>query len=271
MQDQNLDFVDWLNINEEEELPTGTYRAQVIHAEDGESSTSGKRMLRVGFNMLEPAEYVGIGHFENYVVGSDEQPKHYVIDSRGGRAFKKLCRRANVPDSNSVSAQLVTLKGNEVMIAVRHNPESDFKNNVTNYFRVGERPAQVAQALVGTVVGPGAPAVQPPAPSPVAAPPPIAAPAPAMTSPAPPAVAASVPAPVQPPVAPAQPAAVAPPAAPAPVAPPVAPATPEAVPMTTAPVETAAPAGPMMTCTICQQQVPAMEFGAHVQAHATQG
>ena len=267
MQDQNLDFVDWLNINEEEELPTGTYRAQVIHAEDGESSTSGKRMLRVGFNMLEPAEYVGIGHFENYVVGSDEQPKHYVVDSRGGRAFKKLCRRANVPDSNSINAQLVTLKGNEVMIAVRHNPESDFKNNVTNYFRVGERPAQVAQALVGT----GAPTVQPPAPLPAGAPPPIAAPAPAMTSPAPPAVAASVPAPVQPPAAPAQPAAVAPPSAPVSVAPSVAPAAPEAVPMTTAPVETAAPAGPMMTCTICQKQVPAMEFGAHVQGHATQG
>ncbi len=260
MQDQNLDFVDWLNINEEEELPTGTYRAQVIHAEDGESSTSGKRMLRVGFNIIEPAEYVGIGHFENYVVGSDEQPKHYVNDSRGGRAFKKLCKHANVPDSNSVSTQLATVKGNEIMIAVRHNPESDFKNNVTNYFRVGERPAQVSQPLVGV----GASTVQPPAPQPMGMGVP-AAPIP-LTQPAvPPVAVPPAPAPVQPPTAPAQPATVAPPApaaAPAPAPASVAPS---------APAQTEAPAGPMMTCTICQQQVPAMEFGAHVQAHAGAG
>ena len=259
MQDQNLDFVDWLNINEEEELPTGTYRTQIIHAEDGESQTSGKRMLRVGFNMLEPAQYVGIGHFENYVVGSDEQPKHYVVDSRGGRAFKKLCKHANVPDDNSVSKLLATLKGNEVMIAVRHNPEADFKNNVTNYFRVGERPAQVAQPVVSAAAG--APTVQPTAPQPAGAPLPIAAPAPVVTSPPPPAVVASVPAP----------AAVAPPAAPQPVAASVPAATSIPAPAPAAPVPAAAPAGPMMTCTICQEQVPAMEFGAHVQAHATQG
>ena len=265
MQDQNLDFVDWLNINEEEELPTGTYRAQVIHAEDGESSTTQKRMLRAGFNVIEPAEYAGIGHFENYVVGTDEQPKHYVTDTRGGRAFKKLCKNANVPDSNSVSAQLATLKGNEVMIAVRHNPEADFKNNITNYFRVGERPALVAQPLVGAV----APTVQPPAPQPLSAITPTTGP----LAVAPPIPAAAL-APAQPPVAP-QPGfeAVAPLAAPAPVALPAPAAAPAPAPVAppVAPAQTEAPAGPMMTCTICQQQVPAMEFGAHVQAHAAQG
>jgi len=270
MQDQNVNFMPWNDINEEEDLPTGTFHAHVIHAEDGQSNTTGKRMLRVGFNVLAPDDCANLAHFENYVVGTEEQPLIYGKDTRGGRAFKKLCVKANVPESSDIPTLLASLRaGAEVMIAVKYNPESDFKNNITNYFRIGERPPAVAPSQIrpGTqAVGTGAPVAPPMVPAaPVAmpapvAPAPVAAPAPI----APPAV-------VAPPVAPvAAPAAVAPPvapAAPAPVAPvapaPVAPAAP-------APAAVAAPAGgPMMLCTICQTPVAAGDFAAHVQGHVT--
>jgi len=268
MQDQNVNFIPWNDINEEEDLPTGTFHSQVIHAEDGQSNTTGKRMFRVGFNVLAPEDCANLAHFENYVVGTEEQPLIYGKDTRGGRAFKKLCVKANVPESSDIPTLLASLRaGPEVMIAVKYNPESDFKNNITNYFRIGERPAAVAPSQIRpgtqTAGAQGAPVAPPMAP-PAMVGPPVAAPAPI----APP-VAPVAPAPIAPP------AVVAPVAAPVAVAPPVAPVAPvtPAIPAAVAPAAIAPPAtaGPMMLCTICQQPVAAGDFAAHVQAHAVQG
>lgn len=268
MQDQNVNFMPWNDTNEEEDLPTGTFHVRVIHSEDGHSGTSGKRMFRVGFNVIAPAECANLAHFENYVVGSDEQPLIFVKDTRGGRAFKKLCVKAQIPPSNEIPVLLAGLKaGAELMIAVRYNPESDFKNNITNYFRLGERDAAIAtgQLAPGSKAGAGAPKM-PTMPQGVM----------------PPAIPAMPAQPVQPPAqqyapptAPQMPQAVTPPAipqpvaAPQPVAPPVTQQPQYTPPVAPQPVAKAAPtAGPMMLCTICQQSVPALEFGAHVQAHA---
>jgi len=284
MQDQNVNFMPWNDINEEEDLPTGTFHAHVIHAEDGQSNTSGKRMLRVGFNVLAPEDCANLAHFENYVVGTEEQPLNYGKDTRGGRAFKKLCVKANVPESSDVPTLLNSLRaGAEVMIAVKYNPESDFKNNITNYFRIGERPAAVAPSQIRPGAQTGAPVAPPMVPAAPVAPPMVA---PAIPAPVVPVAVAPVamPAPVAPaPVAapapiapPAMVAPVAPPVAPVAVAPPVAPVAP--VPVAPAPVAPAAPAptavaapvgGPMMLCTICQQPVAAQDFAAHVQGHVT--
>lgn len=279
MQDMNLDFMPWNDINEEEDIPGGFFRVRVIHAEDGKSGTSGFRMFRVGFNVLEPPEAFNLGHFENYVVGTEEQPNAYVPDTPGGRRFKKLCTRAQVPPSDSISTNLQTLKGCELVVAISYKPDADFKNNITNYFMLGEREPQITQPILrpGQPVG-APPAVAPVAPTATGVP---AAPAPAMpAAPAPPvaapaapvAVAPPAPAAPAPPAAPAAPAAAAPvapaatppPATPPPVAPPAA-ATPPGPPVATAP---AAPAGPMMHCTLCQKQVSTDDFAAHVQAHA---
>jgi hypothetical protein len=264
------DFMPWGDTNEDEELPTGTFRARVIHAEDGQSQQSGRRMLRVGFSILEPAEYLNFSHFENYVIGSPEQPERFVPTERGARSFKKLCVKSAIPESSSIATLLNGLKNAEVMIAVRYNPESDFKNNVTNYFKLGERPAQVAP---GTARGSGAPQGIPGAPQ-MTPPPQMAAPQPAyqqpqpmQQAPQPQMQAPQAPQPVQPPQM--QPPQM--PAGPAPVSAPQIGKMGQAV-QQGPPASPAAPPQqgvPTMHCTLCQKDIPANEFGNHVGQHAS--
>lgn len=270
MQNQNVNFFPWNDIPEEDVLPTGCYRMVVEEMEDGESS-SGKRMPRARFGVKAPAEYVGMSHFENYVVGTDENPKGINSGTFGARNLKKFLSKAQIPPSNDIAMLCHNAKGVELMISINCYTEKDgeyagsMRNRIVAYHRLGEREAAVAPGggRPGGVVGGAMQAPAPPAmPAAVAAPQmpqPVAAPqVPQQPAPvAPPAYTPpQMPTPVAPPV-------VAPPAAaPAPVAPPVA------APAATPPPQ-AAPAGPSMTCTLCQGSGPAAGFGPHVQGHAT--
>jgi len=243
----NNDYLPWDDINEKDELPGGVFHMKVIHAEEGVSNTTGKRMIRVGFQVMGPQECIGGSHFENYVVGTDEAPTAFVAGTMGARGLKKLWIAAQVPQSASVAQMLAGTLNAELLTSVSYKPDADFKNNITNYFRLGERPIGVTVPLKPSVAGPmgsGAGAVSPPGGAP-----PVATPVSAPPVQAPPVQAQPV---QQPPVAP--------PIAPAPAAAP-------AIPPAAAP---AAVAGETATCTICNANVPVAEFGAHIQAHAAQ-
>jgi hypothetical protein len=257
MQDVN-NYFPWDEINEKDELLTGNYHLQIIFKDDGKSQSSGNRMIRIGFKVIAPFDAAGMSHFENYVVGTPEQPDAFNAGTPGAKNFKKLVIAAQIPRSNTVEELLNNLEQAEVGAAISYKPDADFKNNINSYKKIGEFTPEIL------ATGPKAPVGRPLAPpvgSPAAAPAPAPAPvAPAVAAPVAPVAPAPIPAPA--PVA----VPVPPVAAPAPPAPPVTPA-PVAASAAIPPV--AAPPAQTVRCTLCNRDVDVMTFGAHVQRHAT--
>lgn len=227
------DFFPWDEKAAQDEWLQGIYHVKVVFTDGENVSSSGLWMPKVGFQCLQPAEWAHLSHFENYVISTAEQPTEAVKGTRGLSNLMKLAIAAQVPQTNKLSDLMISLKGAELLVAMSYKPGQDFPNNITSYYRLGERPVGLAN--------PGA-AARPVATAPTAAAPP----------------------PSTPPPAPAATTAPPPPAAP------VAETTAPAAETPAEPKQTTAPAadGAMMRCTICQQDVPAAQFGAHIQGHA---
>ena len=251
-------FFPWEETREDNVFPTSICHMRIESLEDGTAKSSGNRMFRARFSCIAPTDLAGMSHFENYVVGTAENPQGINAGSMGTRQFKKLLAKAQVPPSNDIAQLMASGIGAEVLIQFNCYTEDSgeykgtLRNRVVDYHRIGEREAAIAPT-------PGAPgAGKAPVVGQAVAPPPQPPPAPAPTP--------TAPAPT-PPASPAAPAAAPPP--PAPPAPQAeTPSPPAAAP---APPQTAAPAaGTVLHCTICQQDVPVAEFGAHVQSHASQ-
>lgn len=266
MNQQSVDFFEWDENAAVDEWPAGVFRVRVIHAEDGTGSQSGKRMPRVGFQCKEPGEYSALSHFENYTLGTDENPTGIVKGTMGYKNLMKLALAAQVPPTQSMAQLLLSLKDADVLVQMSYKPDADFKNNITGYYRLGEKPVGIAQGKPMPGQGPRAGAApgmgqMPPMPGqmgqPTQAPPPQMPPLQGM-SPAPQPGPAPVP-PVQ-----ASPVQVPPPVAPPP---PISQPVPQAAPMAATP-DAAPQMGLATRCTICQQEVYVSKFGAHVQEHA---
>jgi hypothetical protein len=260
MNQTNNDFFPWDDVPDSNVFPTMTGLFEWTKLEDGESST-GKRMARAVFQCVQPAEYAGMCHFENFVLGNDENMKGIVQGAMGTKALKQAAKAAQLRiDSMQAACDLVQAQKPQLMLSLAYAKEEKGEyagreqNRVTAYHKVGERAVQIAPKP-GSQVRMNAPKAMP-------------SQAPAMpTQTAPPAAAAAPASPVQAPSAPAQ----APPTtAPAPPAP--APAQ-QATVAASAPPEQAAPAvnEPTIPCTICGQMVPATQYNEHVQAHANEG
>jgi hypothetical protein len=246
MTNGNANYFPWEETKEDNIFPTMIGHFRIKSMEDGQSNNSGKRMFRATFECVAPLDYAGQQHFENYVVGSDDAPMAVLPGSFGTRNFKKLCKSAQIPPNNDVAVLMRSCEGAEVLLSVVEYEETQEgqykgskKNRIAGYFRLGEREIGVApaQGVAGRSTGP-APAMPAAPAAPAYQPPPVQtqAPAPQYAPPAGP------PAPVQP-QAPM-----------APPAPPQAPATPQA-------------GGMMLRCSICNNEVPATEFGMHVARH----
>lgn len=285
---QNVNFFPWNDIPEDNVFPTGVFHMTLHEVEDG-TAGSGKRMIRAQFLCKAPAEFAGMMHFENYVLGTEENPTG-VNNTMGARQFKKMLSRAQVPPSNDIAALCASAKGAELLLTINMYTEKEgqyagsLRNRVADYHRLGERNVGIAPKT-GSAPGQGAVPSAPvgftppvggmpmsPAPTggvaPSFAPPvasaPVMQPSPTQVYQAPPPPA---PAPMAPPVnmqPPAQqftqPAA---PVAPAPMAPMPAQAPATGIAPTTAPE-----AGMAIRCSICQQDVPVSQYGMHIQQHA---
>jgi hypothetical protein len=231
--------------------------------EDGESST-GKRMARAVFQCIQPAEYAGMCHFENFVLGNDENMKGIVQGAMGTKALKQAAKAAQLRiDSMQAACDLVQAQKPQLMLSLAYAKEEKGEyagreqNRVTAYHKVGERAVQIAPKP-GSQVRMNAPKAMPSqAPAmPTQTAPPAAAPTPPAQAPPAPAAPVAPPAPT-----PAQQAAV------AASAPPV-----NAETNPTPPEQEAPPMSePTIPCTICGQMVPATQYNAHVQAHANEG
>ncbi len=232
----------WDDIPDTGMVPDGAYLIQIIDVPEaatkgaeGSVLPAGCLMYRAVHWIVEPAQFTGMQLFDNFVIGTVEDPEAEDPEtwkaSIGARLFKQMLKKAQVPFGQdleemcniAVGQQLIAVVGSQ--ITGRGTP----MNQIRSYYAVGERQVGIdAQA-------PAVPKAAAPKPRPAATP---AAPATAGgTGPPPPTRAVPRP----------------PPTAPAPPAP-------------KAPAKAAAGV-PMVKCTICNQQVARAEFATHVQSH----
>jgi len=268
------DFFDWDGTQESELMPSMLGLFRIDKVEDGIAKTSGKVMPQVRFVCEEPTAYAGMSIFENFVMGTDEQPGERVSGAMGTKAFKRLCKSAQVPPATSFQQLCAGLVGAKCLINLVYYEEKDgeYKGTPRNrvsgmgadsgYYKLGEREIKVVQPIGGVA---GA----------AVAPPGVVATAPALSAVVPAALPVGAP-----PVAavPPSPQAVMPPPVGAAVSPPLTPvdalaagrdpriALPPAVLPPGA--ETKVPADDVpgsMRCTFCQKSIWAVELGHHMQ------
>jgi len=249
----------WDDIPDSNVFPTGFYHVQGVKLEETMSS-GGKLMFSAEAVIVEhhaTSAYTGMHIFNNFVIGSDDDPEAQVPGTwaKGfGRSYKQMIAAAQITEKHDTDKQCAAFAGTQFIWGLRAQKQPDTnrdgtpnpfagneQNNVTRFYKVGAKDPEIEPkkvvpgAGVKAAVAPTAPPLAPAAPTPIA---------PAMPgSPVPP------PAPVVP-------------MAPAPVTP-VAPAAPPP-PVNPAP----APAGTtqMLPCNICGQQVEAAQFAAHINA-----
>lgn len=275
------DFFPWDEIPDSNVFPDMTGRFEYTKLEDG-ASAAGKRMFKAQFTCVEPAQFAGMSHFENFVTGNEENMGAIVPGSMGTRQLKASLAASQLPKNNNIQqiCDLVTASKPQLMISISYYKEAagEYKgqerNRITAYHKIGERQVEIAPKVGAGVQHAATQAVAPPAAgqqaaAPVAAP--VAQPAAAPTAQP---VASPAPQPEAPPVQQAPPvqappaqAAPAPQAAAAP-AQPAAPAAPAA-----APPPNSGYSGQMLKCQIagCGQEVPVEEFSKHVESHQQAG
>lgn len=205
-------------------------------------SSSGKLMYAGAFRTVDGPGPNGTPLYENYVVGSDDDPQAEDPEtwkkSVGAQLLKACLSKAQVPIYDDLDESLLAAKGQQfIAIVVKETEEKEgpykgrVRNRIRGYYTIGEK---VPGPIAGGGRGPAAAARQAAA---------AAAPAARPAAPAP-----------RPAAAPGRPVPRA--AAPAPAAATPAPAA-------------RAPKQQMLLCNICQppQQIPRNEFAAHVSGH----
>ena len=230
----------WDDIPDTGMVPDGAYLIQIIDVPEaatkgGEDAVlpAGCLMYRAVHWIVEPAQFTGMQLFDNFVIGTAEDPEAEDPEtwkaSIGARLFKQMLKKAQVPFGQdldemcliAVGQQLIAVVGSQ--ITKRGTP----MNQIRSYYAVGERQVGI-DASAPAVPKAAAPKARPvatsaaPPTAAAAAPPTRAVPRPAPTAPAPPA-----------PKGPAK----------------------------------AAAGVPMVKCTICNNQVARAEFATHVQSH----
>ena len=111
----NEDFFPWEDITVGNIFESGIYLFEIAAFEDAESST-GKKMPKSRFKCMEPANFANMTYFDQYVVGTDEDPKAVVSGTMGARQMKEIFKAAQVPKSNSVSEAMNNSVGNQLLI-----------------------------------------------------------------------------------------------------------------------------------------------------------
>lgn len=242
--------VNWDAVPDSNVVPDGTYLVSIAEINE-QQSKSGKLMYNARLEIVEPEDFAGMGVFEYFVIGSDEDPdgdqEATWIKSIGARRIKNLFKAAQVPMDSDMDNIIAAALQAQLVISVSQNieTEGDYKGRVSNrigaFYPLGSREVGVAQGeapaqkkplqAVPKAAAPAAAAAPKPAPKPAAAPAAKAPAAPAPKPNIPPGVQAPKPAP----------AAATKPAAQKPV-----------------------------HCTICDADVPRSEFADHVEAHANE-
>ena len=138
------DFFPWEDIAEGNVFESGIYLMEIAAFDDGYAN-SGKRMPKARFKCLEPANFANMTYFENYVVGTDEEPTAIVAGTMGARNMKQVFKSAQVPKGNSMAAIMASSVGNQLLMQLNKYAEleGEYKgverNKVVWMGKIGER------------------------------------------------------------------------------------------------------------------------------------
>ena len=139
------DFFPWEDIADGNVFESGIYLMEIGKFDDGYAGT-GKRMPKAMFKCLEPAQFKNMAYFENYVVGTEEDPTSIVPGTMGARSMKQVFVAAQVPKGNSMTEIMMNSIGNQLLLQLNKYKEvggeydGQDKNKVVGMFKIGERP-----------------------------------------------------------------------------------------------------------------------------------
>jgi hypothetical protein len=216
-------------------LEEGNYRFKVEALEETVSG-AGNLMYKGSFEGVEPKESAGVVKFEYFTIGNADDPDGNQPDtwkkSIGAKRMKQLFKACQIPNSlktmDEIIANINQLQfDSAIWIKEDEDESSDYYGSKQNKFA---RYQKAGELQLGPIKSSPSTLAATPVPKPT---PPVATPAP--------------PKPANPPA----PSAPAPPVVPAPPTAPTAPA--------------AGNAAMLVPCPVCNQQIPAAEFSAHMQ------
>lgn len=125
-------------------LPNDFYKVRVETLELKDSK-GGKAMIKATFRVVEPRAFKNVPYYENYTIGSDDDPQ--VEDPKtwketiGAKLFKLMLNKAQVPMEKRLAKQFRMAEGKELVVSISQKPDKNGKpqNNIASYFKVGER------------------------------------------------------------------------------------------------------------------------------------
>ena len=168
----DLDFFPWDEIPDSNVFPTGAFLFEIASIEDGVSST-GKRMLKARYDCLEPANMKGQAYFDQYVLGTDEEPNKVVPSSMGSQNFKKVLKGAQVPKDSQISNLIQNALNSHVILKLlQYKDESPgpYRGTLKNKMQSAHKVGEIEVKVEGTGGGGPAPGLSSSAP-PVGKPP----------------------------------------------------------------------------------------------------
>jgi hypothetical protein len=167
-------MINWDEVPDSTTLPGGRYTFRIEEILFQEAST-GKSMFSLHAKVVEPAAQAEGVFFNNFVTGTESQPKGLVTNARGTIEVKKMFKAAQVPMVGGPNAMCIAAKGAmfgaDILAYIEAKGEyaGEPRNKATAYWKIGERVPGLDAKLdmtgakagpVGTQAGPGA--VQPP-------------------------------------------------------------------------------------------------------------
>ncbi len=157
------DHFPWDDITTGNIFESGVYQFEIATFDDGKSST-GKRMPKIRFVCVAPANFKGMAYFDQYTVATEEEPDNVVASTIGARNMKQLFDAAQVPKGNNIVELMNNSIGNHVLLQLNKYEETGdyagWKNKVIGMYKIGEREVGLTAVKggAGGVVAPsGAP------------------------------------------------------------------------------------------------------------------
>lgn len=135
-------------------VPEGMYLCRIVKIVEKHSKT-GKLMICPQFAIMEPKTMKGQTIFENYVLGSDEDPDANdpatFKSSIGARNYKTLLKKAGVPVAPNDDSEDIAQKaaGQEILLSVQQTEQAEgpykgqIQNRISAYYEPGEREPKV--------------------------------------------------------------------------------------------------------------------------------
>ena len=141
----------WQDIPDSAVVPDGVYHLAVEEIEESQSSeqTGGKLMYELEVRVIEPKAFVNLPLYNNFVIGSDDDPNADDPEtwkaSVGAKNLKRFFSAVQVEFVDDLAPMCVTAKDQEFLGLVTKSQETQGqykgreRNNFNGWFKLGER------------------------------------------------------------------------------------------------------------------------------------